>query len=136
MPRQPRIEIVRSDAEQPFHVRIVAANNRTLFSSENYSRRDSAMKAIVSLATAFGALDQNGWVDSIREVDERDPNVCDCGHPWAGHQPRAGCLGGQPGLCACTKEEAEPEEIRHCAGCGEDYNAFDESHVGHEGGLG
>ena len=27
--------------------------------------------------------------------------------------------------------EWEGEEIRHCEGCGEDYNAFTESHVGH-----
>lgn len=28
--------------------------------------------------------------------------------------------------------EDGPIEIRHCDGCGEDYNAFEESHVGHE----
>lgn len=123
-------EIVRTDAEQPWHIRFRAGNGKVVVSSENYSRRDSAMKAIVSLATAFGALDSNEWVQAIVDVDERDPDKCGCGHPWSAHQPRAGCLGGQPGLCPCPREE--PEELRHCDGCGEDYDPFRESHVGHE----
>jgi hypothetical protein len=28
-------------------------------------------------------------------------------------------------------ETDEPVEMRHCDGCDEDYNAFEESHIGH-----
>lgn len=104
--RKPRIQIVRSDAAQPFHVRIVAANNRIIFHSEQYTRRDSAMKAIVSLATAFGALDSNEWVQAIVDVDERDPNRCeDCGHAWHRHANAWGCAfyTEADGFCRCSE---------------------------------
>jgi uncharacterized protein YegP (UPF0339 family) len=50
--RAPRFEVVRTDAEQPWHARIVAANGKILFSSENYGRRRDALAAV---AAAFGA---------------------------------------------------------------------------------
>lgn len=31
-----------------------------------------------------------------------------------------------------VETDENPVEMRHCEGCGEDYNAFEESHVGHE----
>lgn len=31
----------------------------------------------------------------------------------------------------CDPETERPVDLRHCDGCGEDYNAFKESHVGH-----
>lgn len=38
-----------------------------------------------------------------------------------------------PWQCDSPHHSADhgPEEMRHCDGCGEDYNAFEESHEGH-----
>lgn len=36
-------------------------------------------------------------------------------------------------LAYVKEPDDEPEEMRHCDGCGEDYNAFEETHIGHEG---
>lgn len=47
-------EIVRTDAEQPWHVRLVASNGNIIMSSENYTRRRRAESAIAVAAEAFG----------------------------------------------------------------------------------
>lgn len=49
-----RIEIVRTAAEQPYHVRFVASNGRTAASSEKYVERRGALVGIAVVAEAFG----------------------------------------------------------------------------------
>lgn len=41
-----RFEIVRTDAEQPWHARFRAANGRIVWTTENYSRRDDAIRSL------------------------------------------------------------------------------------------
>lgn len=53
-----RFEIVRTDAEQPWHARFVAANGRVVWTTESYTRRKSALNAICVLVDGFG----RGWV--------------------------------------------------------------------------
>lgn len=83
-----RFEIVRTDAEQPWHARFVAANGRIVFSTEQYARRAGAVTAIHAVAAAFSPYGQtqahDGYVKvlvdhlgdrahhvDIRDVDER-----------------------------------------------------------------
>lgn len=55
-------EIVRTDALQPWHVRLVADNGEPVLVSENYADRRDALHAIdVAAETGF----------DVREVDER-----------------------------------------------------------------
>jgi uncharacterized protein YegP (UPF0339 family) len=60
-----RFELVRTDAEQPWHARYVADNGRVLFSSENYTRRFRALNAIANVARMFSPTDQV-WVSTTR----------------------------------------------------------------------
>lgn len=48
-----RIEIVQTDAEQPWSVRVFR-NRQTFRSSENYARKIGAQRAVVGLAKTFG----------------------------------------------------------------------------------
>jgi hypothetical protein len=52
MPASQRIEIVRTDAEQAWHVRTI--RNKKTFISENYLRKVGAERAALGLATLFG----------------------------------------------------------------------------------
>lgn len=54
-----RFELVRTDAEQPWHVRFVAPNGRIVWTTEQYGRRKSAINAVSSLCE--GLL--SGWVE-------------------------------------------------------------------------
>lgn len=57
-------EIVRTDAEQPWHARFVASNGRIVWTTEQYTRRRGAENAIRALEmTRFGA--------EVRTTDER-----------------------------------------------------------------
>lgn len=47
-------EVVRSDAEQPWHVRLVSSNGNVIMSSEQYGRRRDALTAIAVAADVFG----------------------------------------------------------------------------------
>lgn len=49
-----RFEIVRTNAPQPWHARYIAPNGRTLWTTETYTRRGSALNAISSVVEAFG----------------------------------------------------------------------------------
>jgi uncharacterized protein YegP (UPF0339 family) len=49
-----RFEIVRGDAGH--WVRFIAANSRTVFTSETYTRRAGAENAILSIGTALGII--------------------------------------------------------------------------------
>lgn len=78
----PRFEIVRTDAPQQWHARFVAANGKVVWTTENYARRNGALKAIGSLAQALNAWLAEDWVRlgapshirrEIRDVDERTP---------------------------------------------------------------
>lgn len=88
-----RFEIVRTNAKQPWHARLVAANGRILFTSENYARRRSALAVVGAAFRAAGVQMNNPptpdvakdryigaplFADcavafEIREVDERTP---------------------------------------------------------------
>lgn len=47
-----RIEIVRTDSDQPWHVRLI--RNRKTFVSEKYARKVGAERAALGLADMFG----------------------------------------------------------------------------------
>lgn len=73
MSRQPRFEIVRTNAEQPWHARFRAANGRVVWVTETYTRRRAAVEAVLTI------LDGGEWaIDTINggiithQVDERD----------------------------------------------------------------
>lgn len=68
----PRFEIVRTDAG--WHSRFRAANAEPVWSTEVYTRRETAHEAIGVLAKAFSpGLVTLRWKDAvpIRDVDER-----------------------------------------------------------------
>lgn len=48
-----RFEIVRTDAEQPWHARFRAENGRVVWSTENYARRKTAINAVCVIAREF-----------------------------------------------------------------------------------
>lgn len=50
---QDHFEIVRTDAEQPFHARLQARNGELTWSTENYTDLESANAAIGYLASLF-----------------------------------------------------------------------------------
>lgn len=49
-----RLQIVQTDAEQPWHARVLAGNGQRIAHSENYAEERSAASAIAVLAEAFG----------------------------------------------------------------------------------
>lgn len=68
-----RIDIVRTDAEQPFHARFVASNGQTVVWSENYADRRDALSAIAGVAEGFG-------ITMSRPPEENtDPEVAELG---------------------------------------------------------
>lgn len=57
-------EIVRTDAEQPWHARFRASNGRIMWTTETYTRRGAALNAIGALVDAFpGVWIDTGWID-------------------------------------------------------------------------
>jgi uncharacterized protein YegP (UPF0339 family) len=80
--RGARFEIVRTDAEQPWHGRFVAGNGRIVWTTETYTRRGRVMDAIALLTAGphshreYGDIDwlyvlMNEGCHEIRDVDER-----------------------------------------------------------------
>lgn len=68
-----RIEIVHTDAEQPFHLRIAGNNGQVIATSEKYGERRDALSAIAVVAEAFG-------ITMNRPPDENtDPEVGELG---------------------------------------------------------
>lgn len=87
-------EIVRTDAEQPWHTRLRANNGQVVMHTENYVDADSAASAVAVAAEAFGitmarppvagdpettgiglmgeAPDGNLYCFDVRHVDERE----------------------------------------------------------------
>jgi uncharacterized protein YegP (UPF0339 family) len=47
-------EIVRTDADQPYHVRLVAENGEKVWWTENYASRFDAIHALTLLGSMFG----------------------------------------------------------------------------------
>lgn len=97
------IEVVQTDNEQPFHVRIKGDNGEPIAHSESYPRRSHAIEAVAALAAGFGVrgaytvlgppgnttvaftATQYGGLPAERrfpivDVDERTPGA----KPWAG----------------------------------------------------
>lgn len=62
-----RFEIVRTDAEQQWHARFVAANGRIVWTTEQYGRRKSALNAIASFIDPF----LGGWIDTWWYADRK-----------------------------------------------------------------
>ena len=60
-----RFEIVRTDAEQPWHARFRAANGRVVWTTENYARRRGALRAVESMVAPF----TGSWVDRWWDFD-------------------------------------------------------------------
>jgi uncharacterized protein YegP (UPF0339 family) len=58
-----RFEIVRTDAEQPWHARTKAGNGKIGWRTENYARRSTALDAIASVARDLSPTDQV-WVST------------------------------------------------------------------------
>jgi uncharacterized protein YegP (UPF0339 family) len=54
MSQATHIEIIHTDAAQPFHFRIVAGNSEPIAAGENLTSKDSAFKTIQSIAALFG----------------------------------------------------------------------------------
>jgi uncharacterized protein YegP (UPF0339 family) len=73
--RVARIEIVRTDAPQPWHARIRAANGQITWATENYTRRESADAAVGRLAEMFGGFVADGvaytYVDDAGHISVR-----------------------------------------------------------------
>ena len=69
-----RFEVVRTDAEQPWHVRYRAANGKVQFTSENYTRRHRAVWAIANLAHAFSPTGQV-WINNTRQGSDWSSEV-------------------------------------------------------------
>lgn len=67
-------EIVRTDAAQPWHARFKADNGKIQFSSENYSRRFTALTAIAGIARSFSPTDQV-WVSTEQHGKARKSEV-------------------------------------------------------------
>lgn len=84
-------EIVRTDAAQPWHLRVKAGNGQTVAHSENYVESRSAEVAIAAIAECFGitmsrppardpetgglrgeAPDGNVYTYPVTRVDERE----------------------------------------------------------------
>lgn len=65
-----RFEVVRSDAPQPWHARIVASNGRVLMSSETYSRKHAAEQVVLSVARILGfdAHDLRWNVEGVEKI--------------------------------------------------------------------
>lgn len=57
--RQPRFEIVRSDADQPWHARFRAANGAIVWSTEQYDRCRAAENAVRLMMTTL--TDGHWW---------------------------------------------------------------------------
>ena len=82
------IVIARTDAEQPWHVRIVGANGEPIVSGENLATKANARTAVRALARTFGwkqphmvyglkdappcvLVDADGARLEVRHLDER-----------------------------------------------------------------
>lgn len=81
-------EIVRSDGKQQWHAREVAGNNEKCWTTETYSSKQGAVRAVCRLAERFGWRDvEVTWdgpmgdvedalrgihIADVRLVDERD----------------------------------------------------------------
>lgn len=72
MTGQPRFEIVRTDASQPWHARFRAANGRIVWTTENYSRRRDAVAAIKCIGDAPRYSDgKDADLIEVIDVDDR-----------------------------------------------------------------
>lgn len=66
-----RLQIVQTDAEQPWHVRVLGSNGEPIATSEKYAAEESAEVAIAVLAEAFGiTMSRPPEVNTDREVGE------------------------------------------------------------------
>lgn len=79
MSKRDRIEIVQTSAEQPWSIRIFR-NEQTFRSSENYTRKVGAERALVGLAKMFGwegaalVTDEGGaWLWDVHNPDYPKP---------------------------------------------------------------
>jgi uncharacterized protein YegP (UPF0339 family) len=70
-----RIQIVRTDADQPWHVRIRAGNHEATLGSENYADEASAVAAVELLGRTFSPANRADYVDGRLHVwlHESDP---------------------------------------------------------------
>lgn len=81
--KSPWVEVVQTDAEQPWHGRIVGGNGEPVWLTENYGDRRDIVAAILILPGMAGAVRlfddnqlvelkaQNGAHIEVRYVDER-----------------------------------------------------------------
>lgn len=75
-----RFEIVRTDAEQPWHARFRAANGRIVWTTEKYARRNAAVLAVHQFGKPIKAnrlwehavLTQRHGAIEVRDVDIRE----------------------------------------------------------------
>lgn len=65
----PRIEIAETDAEQRWHVRLVAENGEITFHAENLKTHDSAVNEIRGVARFFGQAGSILWDSPDWPVD-------------------------------------------------------------------
>lgn len=61
-------EIVRTDAEQPWHTRLVGRNGEIVQSGENLAERDDAANVVAIAAEAFG-------IQMSRPPEQADPET-------------------------------------------------------------
>jgi uncharacterized protein YegP (UPF0339 family) len=72
MSRDPRFEVVRTDAG--WHARFVASNGQTVWVTESYRKKETAVRAIDTLARHFSPTGQ-AWVSNVRVGNERHVEV-------------------------------------------------------------
>ena len=103
----PRFEVVRTDADEPWHARSRAGNGEVVLWSETYTERRAALEAIRITAQLFSVtpayfdvtdgvfyLYAGGMRVEVRDVDERAvcpvTDIPDCPwHPDGGNHPGA-----------------------------------------------
>lgn len=69
--RRPRFEVVRSDADQPWHARFRAANGHIVWTTEQYARRPGAEGAIEVLMAVANLYVPSARQFTVRYLDER-----------------------------------------------------------------
>lgn len=61
-----KIEIVTTEAEQPYHARLKGDNGEIVWTTENYARKFDAIHAVTELARAFGHQGSQFVIDPQR----------------------------------------------------------------------
>lgn len=81
-----KIEIVTTQADQPYHARIKGDNGEIVWTTENYSRKFDAVHAVTELAAAFGHAGSQFVMDVDRPGSAH--GTLQLGHDPVSQEPR------------------------------------------------